>query len=59
MNMIQYMDENLLVRKGMEILLKELGPTETLRFICLPSQKRETPRICYNQVYKTWMKPGR
>ena len=34
------MDENLLVKKRMEILLKELGPTETLRFICLPSQKR-------------------
>jgi len=38
--MIQYMDENLLVRKGTEILLKEPGPAETLRFICLRSQKR-------------------
>ena len=40
MNMIQYMDENLLVKRGTEILLKELGPAEALRFICLPSQRR-------------------
>jgi hypothetical protein len=40
MNMIKYMDENLLIRKGTEILLKELGPAEALRFICLHPQKR-------------------
>ncbi len=45
MNMVKYMDENLLVRKGMGILLKELGPTETLRFICLPSQKKRVESV--------------
>jgi len=38
--MIKYMDEKLLIKKGTEILLKELGPAETLRFICLRFQKR-------------------
>jgi len=33
--------KKLLIKKGTAILLKELGPAEALRFIRLPSRKRE------------------
>ena len=36
----KYMDEELVIRKGMQVLIKELGPAEALRFINLPKKKR-------------------
>jgi len=40
MSAIRYMDENMLIKKGMELLIKELGDMEAIRFINLNSQKR-------------------
>jgi len=40
MSVAKYMDEEDVIRKGMEVLLKELGPIETIRFINMPKKKR-------------------
>lgn len=34
------MDEEDVIRKAIEVLLKELGPMETIRFINMPKKKR-------------------
>jgi hypothetical protein len=34
------MDEEIIIRKAMEALIKELGPVEAIRFINLPKKKR-------------------
>jgi hypothetical protein len=36
----KYMDEEAVIRKGVEALIKELGPVEALRFMNLPRKKR-------------------
>jgi hypothetical protein len=40
MSMAKYMDEEDVIRKAIEVLLKELGPIETIRFINMPRKKR-------------------
>ena len=40
MKSIKYMDEELLIKKSIEILMKEIGPVETFRFLNLPRKKR-------------------
>ena len=40
MSMAKYMDEDVVIRKAIEVLLKELGPIETIRFINMPKKKR-------------------
>jgi hypothetical protein len=40
MSMAKYMDEEDVIRKAIEVLLKELGPIETIRFINMPKKKR-------------------
>lgn len=40
MNRAQYKTEEELVEKAVSILLKELGPVETSRFMTLPQKKR-------------------
>ncbi len=36
----KYMDEETVIRKAMEVLIKELGPVEAIRFINMPRKKR-------------------
>jgi hypothetical protein len=36
----KYMDEEAVIRKGVQALIKELGPVEALRFMNLPKKKR-------------------
>lgn len=36
----KYMDEETVIRRGVEVLIKELGPVEALRFMNLPKKKR-------------------
>ncbi len=36
----KYLEEEILIRKAISVLLQELGPTETARFINLPRVKR-------------------
>ena len=40
MSMAKYMDEDDVIRKAIAVLLKELGPIETIRFINMPKKKR-------------------
>lgn len=40
MRAIKYMDEEVVIKRGMEALLKELGPVEAIRFVNLPRKKR-------------------
>jgi hypothetical protein len=40
MKIEKYLEEEVLVRKAINVLLQELGPTETARFINLPRLKR-------------------
>lgn len=40
MKTVKYMDEDVVIKKAINALIKELGPVETLRFINLPKKKR-------------------
>jgi hypothetical protein len=40
MKTVRYLDEELVIKKGVEALIKELGPVEAIRFINLPKRKR-------------------
>lgn len=40
MRTAKYMDEEVVIKKGMEVLIRELGPVEALRFISIPKKKR-------------------
>jgi len=40
MSTVKYMDEELVIKRGVEALIKELGPVEAIRFINLPKRKR-------------------
>lgn len=52
MNRAQYKTEEELVEKAISILLKELGPVETSRFMTLP-QKRRVESI---RRHREWQK---
>ena len=40
MRSIKYMNEEILIKKAVEVLIKELGPVEAIRFINMPKKKR-------------------
>jgi hypothetical protein len=40
MKSVKYLDEEVVIKKAVEILIKELGPVETIRFINLPKKRR-------------------
>lgn len=40
MKTVRYLDEEVVIKKGVEALIKELGPVEAIRFINLPKRKR-------------------
>lgn len=40
MRTVKYMDEDLVIKKGMEVLIKELGPVEAIRFMTIPKRKK-------------------
>ena len=40
MRLERYMDENVLIKKSIEVLIDNLGPIETVRFLNLPRKKR-------------------
>ncbi len=40
MKSVKYLDEEIVIKKAVEILIKELGPVETIRFINLPKKRR-------------------
>ena len=40
MRVVKYMDEDTVIKRAVEVLIKELGPVEALRFINMPKKKR-------------------
>ena len=40
MRSVKYMGEEAVIKKAMEVLIKELGPVEAIRFINMPKKKR-------------------
>lgn len=40
MKTVKYMDEELVIKKAINVLIKELGPIETIRFISMSKKKR-------------------
>lgn len=52
MSTIKYMDEEIVIKKAMKVLIKELGPVEAIRFINIPKKKR----IESIRHHKEWQK---
>lgn len=40
MKAVKYMDEEILIKKAVKVLIGELGPIEANRFISMPRKKR-------------------
>ncbi len=40
MKTVKYMNEDIVIKKAIEVLIKELGPVEAIRFINMPRKKR-------------------
>ena len=40
MSTMKYMEEEKIIKKAMDVLIKELGPVEAIRFLTLPKIKR-------------------
>jgi len=40
MRVNKYLDEELVIKKGIDALIKELGPVEAIRFINIPKKRR-------------------
>ncbi len=40
MNIEKYLDDEIVIKKGIDVLIKELGPIEAVRFINIPKRKR-------------------
>lgn len=40
MRNVKYLDEEIVIKRGLEALVKELGPIEAMRFINIPKEKR-------------------
>jgi hypothetical protein len=40
MKATKYMDDEIVIQKGVELLLKGMGPLETLRFLNFPRERR-------------------
>ena len=52
MKAVKYMDEELVLKKGVELLIKGLGPLEALRFINL-SRERKIDSV---KRHRAWQK---
>ncbi|MDP3103325.1 MAG: hypothetical protein Q8M95_01800 [Candidatus Methanoperedens sp.] len=40
MNRVKYIDEDLIIKKAIRVLVEELGPIDAIRFITIPKIKR-------------------
>jgi hypothetical protein len=40
MNTVKYLEEEIVTKKAIEVLMKELGPVEAMRFVNMPRKKR-------------------
>jgi hypothetical protein len=56
MSVLKYTDEDTLVKKAVEVLLRELGPVDTMRFVAMPRTKRLESVKRYREWQKTLKK---
>jgi hypothetical protein len=40
MSAVRYLEEEIVIKKAIEALIKELGPVEAMRFVNMPRKKR-------------------
>ena len=52
MKAVKYMDEEIVIKKGVELLIKGLGPMEAIRFMSL-SKERKIDSV---KRHRTWQK---
>jgi hypothetical protein len=53
MKSLKYTSEETVIKKAIEVLIKELGPVETIRFINIPKKKRMESVKRHQQWQKT------
>jgi broad specificity polyphosphatase/5'/3'-nucleotidase SurE len=53
MRSLKYASEETVIKKAIEVLIKELGPVETIRFINIPKKKRMESVKRHQQWQKT------
>jgi hypothetical protein len=53
LNKVKYLDEEKVIRRGIDALVKELGPIETIRFLNIPRTKRIESVKRHRQWQKT------
>ena len=53
MKSLKYASEETVIRKAIEVLIKELGPVETIRFINIPKKRRMESVKRHQQWQKT------
>ena len=52
MKAVKYMDEEIVIKKGVDLLIKGLGPIEAIRFMSL-SKERKIDSV---KRHRTWQK---
>ena len=40
MSTVRYLEEEIVIKRAIEVLIKELGPVEAMRFVNMPRKKR-------------------
>jgi broad specificity polyphosphatase/5'/3'-nucleotidase SurE len=53
MRSLKYASEETVIKKAIEVLIKELGPVETIRFINIPKKRRMESVKRHQQWQKT------
>lgn len=56
MKTVKYMNEDVVIKKAVEVLIKELGPVEAIRFINMPRKKRMESVKRHREWQKTLIK---
>ena len=49
----RYLDEEMTIKKGVDALVRELGPVEAMRFLSLPRERRQESVKRYREWQKT------
>ena len=49
----RYLDEETTIRKGVEALIRELGPVEAMRFLSIPRERRQESVKRHREWQKT------
>jgi hypothetical protein len=56
MNTVKYMDEDKVIKRGVDALVKELGPIEAIRFLNIPRTRRIESVKRHRQWQRTLVK---